>query len=174
MTHLRIVKYGDVILNKKTLPVDHIGKEIHKLIKDMFYTMYEAPGIGLAANQVGVPLHVCVIDTMPNGKSSPIVLINSHITEKHEKTFEEEGCLSLPGIFTKVRRWKTVTVAGISEKGLPVDIRGEGLLAKAFQHELDHLAGKLIIDSLHFIQRLKVKRRIRRLKKDGLWDERVL
>lgn len=169
MTRLKIVTYGDSVLQKKVKPVAKIDKDIIRLIKDMFETMYMAPGIGLSANQVGVSVNLCVIDVMPNGKSQPMVLINGHIKEKKGRIFEEEGCLSLPGILTKVHRSSWVKACGINEKGLPVEIIGEGLLARALQHELDHLAGKLLIDRVGIIKKVRVKRQIKKLKKDGLW-----
>ncbi|MFH1379908.1 MAG: peptide deformylase [bacterium] len=171
MSLLQIVTYGDPILQKKVKPVKHIDDAVLKLITDMFETMYMSPGIGLAANQVGVPLNLCVIDIMPQGKHDPLVLINGVIQEKKGKIFEEEGCLSFPGISTKIRRWKWVKVSGINEKGLPVEIIGEDLLARALQHEIDHLSGRLIVDRVSIIQKLKIKRLVKKLKKAGLWKK---
>ena len=119
MTQLKIITFGDPILLKKTAPVDTIDKEIKKLIRNMFETMYNAPGIGLAANQVAVPLNLCVLDIKPGGKTKQIVLINPEIKNKKGRTSEEEGCLSLPGIFVKVPRWEQVTVTGVDENGHP-------------------------------------------------------
>ena len=169
MALLKIVTYGNPILLKKTASVNTVDKEIKKLIGDMFETMYAAPGVGLAANQVGVPLNLCVMDISPQGKSGPIVLINPWLKQKKGRMYEEEGCLSLPGIFVKIPRWEWVKVAGIDERGLPVEIEGEGLLARALQHELDHLSGKLLFDRVGFWKSLKLKRQIRKLKKEGKW-----
>lgn len=169
MALLKIVTYGNPVLLKKTASVNTIDKEIKKLIRDMFETMYAAPGVGLAANQVGVPLNLCVIDIRPQGESVPIVLINPWLKQKKGRMYEDEGCLSLPCIFVKIPRWQWVKVAGINEKGLPVEIEGDDLLARALQHELDHLSGKLLLDRVGFWKRLKMKQEIRKLKKEGKW-----
>lgn len=165
----KIVKYGDPILKRKCPPVKLIDKEIHKLIQDMFETLYDAPGVGLAANQIGVSLSLSVIDLQPDGKKSPLVLINPKIIELKGRLFEEEGCLSIPGFLSKVKRYAYAKVSALNEKGLPVTYVGEGFLARAFQHETDHLNGKLYIDRLSFLKRWKIRAEIQKKKKIGLW-----
>ena len=166
----KIVTYGDQVLRKNCSPVKTIDKEIEKLIEDMLETMYDAPGIGLAANQIGVSLSIAVIDIQPNGKKSPLVLINPKIVELKGRLFEEEGCLSIPGFLAKVKRHVYAKVSAINEKGLPVACAGEGLLARALQHETDHLNGKFYVDRLPLIRRLKTYSEIRKLKKLNHWD----
>jgi len=165
----KIVKYGDPVLRRKLPLVKIVDREILKLIDDMFETMYHAPGIGLAANQIGVPLSLAVIDIQPGGKMAPLVLINPQIVEMKGKIFEEEGCLSIPGFLSGVKRAVTTRVSAINENGLPVTYVGEGLLSRAFQHETDHLNGKFYIDHVPFLKRWKIKSEIRKRKKIGMW-----
>ena len=165
----KIVKYGDPVLRKKCSPVNVIGNEIRKLIRDMFETMYDAPGIGLAANQIGVGLSVAVIDIQPQGKRMPLVLINPKVVELKGHLFEEEGCLSIPGFLSKIKRHGFAKVTALNEKGLPMTYSGEGLLARALQHETDHLNGKFYIDHLPILKRWKIFAEIRKRKKSHLW-----
>ncbi len=169
MSIRRIVKHGDPVLRKKCRPVEDINGDIHKLILDMFETMYAAPGIGLAANQIGVPLSLAVIDIQPSGKRAPLVLINPKVTELKGRLFEDEGCLSIPGLSHRVRRYAFAKVSALNEKGMPVSYAGEGLLARALQHETDHLNGKFYIDHIPLLRRWKMIYAIRRRKKTGLW-----
>lgn len=169
MAILKIKKYGDPILRKKAKPVAEIDAGVKKLVRDMFETMYEAPGAGLAATQVGVPLRVCVIDVKPEGRRQPIALINPVIKSKKGKVFQDEGCLSFPGLSAKVKRCAEVKVEAVNEHGMPVEVDGKEILAIALQHELDHLDGKVFLDYLPFLQKLKLKREIRRRKKEGTW-----
>ncbi len=161
----KIVKHGDPVLRRKCKPVQSIDNEIKKLITDMIETMYDAPGIGLAANQIGVPLTLAVIDLQPNGKKSPIVLINPKVTELKGRLFEEEGCLSIPGFQYPIKRYAFAKVSAINEKGFPMIYTGEGLMARALQHETDHLNGKFYIDHIPFLKRLKVLAEIRKRKR---------
>jgi len=165
----KIVKHGDPVLRRKCLAVKQIDKEILRLIDDMFETMYDAPGIGLAANQIGVPLNLTVIDLQADGKKNPIVLINPKIVELKGRLFEEEGCLSIPGFLAKTRRYAQAKVEALNEKGFPITLKGEGLLARAFQHETDHLNGKLYVDRLSLLTRLKMHAAIRKYKKTHPW-----
>src|SRR3989344_7801923 len=119
MSLLKIVKHGDPVLRRKCAPVKQIDKEILRLIDDMFETMYDAPGIGLAANQIGVPLRLAVIDIQENGKKSPIVLINPKVVELKGRLFEEEGCLSIPGFLARIKRHAYARVEALNENGLP-------------------------------------------------------
>lgn len=169
MAKLAICKYGDQVLRKKTEPVTEINDEIKKLVSDMFETMYAAPGVGLAAPQVGVSLRICVIDVRPDGKSSPLVMINPEIIEGENKVLAEEGCLSFPGLYEKVKRYEKITAEFTDLKGKRIMLKAEGFLAKAVQHETDHLDGKLFIDYLPDFKRKTVERDIKRKKKAGVW-----
>ncbi len=161
----KIVTHGDPVLRKKCKPVETINKEILRLIEDMFETMYDAPGIGLAANQIGVDLSVAVIDLQPGGKRQPIVLINPKVVELKGELFEDEGCLSLPGLHEQIKRAAFTKVEALNEKGFPMLYTGEGLMSRALQHETDHLNGKFYIDHLPVIQKLKMAAQIRKAKK---------
>jgi peptide deformylase len=169
MPLMPIVKYGDPVLRKKTAPVPRIDEELLATISDMFRTMYAAPGVGLAANQVGISKSFAVIDVQPGGEKHPIVIINPVIEERSGAISEEEGCLSIPGFGAKVKRFSRVRVRALNEHGLPVVIEGEGLLARCLQHEIDHLNGKLYIDHVSLVPRLRLKRDIGRRKKQGLF-----
>jgi peptide deformylase len=169
MAKLNIRKYGDPVLRKKCKPVTEINEDINRLIRDMLETLYQAPGIGLAANQVGVPLKLCVIDVKPGGRREPLVLINPVITGKKGRAHEEEGCLSFPGLSAKVKRASEVRVEAVNEKGLPIIVEGREVMARCLQHEIDHLEGKVFLDYLPFLQKLKFKREIQKLKKEGGW-----
>ena len=165
----KIVKHGDPVLRKKCRQVKNIDSEILTLIQDMLETMYDAPGIGLAANQIGVDLAVAVIDIQPNGKRMPIVLINPKVVELKGKLFEEEGCLSIPGMLARIKRYAYARVEALNENGMPMTYAGEGLMARAIQHETDHLNGKFYVDRLPLLKRLKMYARVRRKKKLEKW-----
>ena len=169
MSLLRIVKMGDPVLCKKARPVSQIDDDLRKTLGDMFQTMYAAPGVGLAANQVGLTGRFAVLDVQPEGKHHPMVLINPVIESRSGSIYDEEGCLSIPGFAARVRRASRVRVRAVNEQGLPVVIEGEGLMARCLQHEIDHLNGKFYIDHLSLLQRLKIKREIARRKKSGLF-----
>lgn len=151
-----IVTYGHPALRKKCKPVDDINADIRKLINDMFETMYDAPGVGLAANQIGLDLSLAVIDVVPNNQNQKLVLINPKIVELDGELFEDEGCLSIPGLSSKIKRAAKAKVTAFNEKGFPIEIVGEGLLARALQHETDHLNGKFYIDHLPWIKRKRM------------------
>jgi peptide deformylase len=163
----RICKYGEKILEKKTRKVDlkALKSELSGIIGDMFDTMEAVGGVGLAANQIGLGLRLCVIKIKKDGaEDMRIVLINPEIAEKDGSMTEEEGCLSLPGLFARVKRFSKVKVRALNEKGLPIELNAEGLFSKALQHELDHLDGALFIDRLPFLTRLKLKPALLKLK----------
>jgi peptide deformylase len=166
---LAIRKYGDPVLRRKAAPVKTIDAGLIKTLNDMFHTMYEEPGVGLAAPQVGVGLRMMVVDVLPGGKHKPMVFINPKLMETKGRVLSEEGCLSFPGIVVRVPRAEWVKVAAVNEKGLPVTVSGDGLLARCVQHEMDHLDGKLMIDHLSVPRRLTVLWEIRKRKKAGLW-----
>ena len=169
MAILEIVKYGDPVLRKKTQPVTEITDDVIQLAEDMLETMYAAPGVGLAGPQVGVSLQICVIDVVPEGKRNPIVLINPKVISGEDKIELEEGCLSFPRIYEKVKRWNKVKVEYVDLKGNLKEVEVEGFLAKAFQHEIDHLNGKVFIDYLPDWKRKLVEKEIRRRKKGKNW-----
>lgn len=167
MAVMRIYKYGEEILRRKMKPVDPASiRKLKPIIDDMFETMDEAQGVGLAANQVGLDMRLAVI-RVPEGKDGDTieaVLINPVIVEKSGLMHEEEGCLSFPNIFAKVDRFRKVKVHCFNEKGMPVEINAEGLFAKAIQHEMDHLDGICFVDRVSAIGRLKIKSLLSRLK----------
>ena len=169
MAILKIVKYGDPILRKKTEPITEITDDIIQLAEDMLETMYAAPGVGLAGPQVGKSLQICVIDIVPEGKRDPIVLINPKVLDGQDKVELEEGCLSFPKIYEKVKRWNKVRVEYVDLKGNLREVEVDGFLAKAFQHEIDHLNGKVFIDYLPDWKRKLVEKEIRRRKKGKNW-----
>lgn len=161
MAVLRITKYPEKVLATKAKKIEGWTPELTRLVGDMFETMYAVSGVGLAANQIGLPLRLAVIDVQPGGKSKQIVLINPKLVEGSGIQDDSEGCLSLPGLFKKLERKAKVKVMSYNEKGIPFEIVGEGLLARALQHEIDHLDGKVFIDRLPMMQRLKVKREVK-------------
>ncbi|MBI4375643.1 MAG: peptide deformylase [Elusimicrobia bacterium] len=167
MPALRITKQGEPVLKKVSQPVDYeaIREKLPALLKDMWATMYAVRGVGLAAPQIGLNIRLSIIDIKPGGKSRPLVLINPKMLSSEGELREEEGCLSLPGIYARIIRASRVRIRALDAEGKPYEMSGEGLLARAFQHEIDHLDGKLFIDHLPFEERLKVMGLIRDLKK---------
>ncbi|GAB4031048.1 MAG: peptide deformylase [Elusimicrobiota bacterium] len=163
----RICKYGEKILQKKTQKVDYakIKDSLASLLEDMFETMAAVKGAGLAANQIGLDMSLAVIRIEDEKKDIKIVMINPVIVEQEGEMSEDEGCLSFPGLFAKIKRYARVKVRALNEKGLPVEIRGEGLLAKALQHEIDHLNGITFLDHLPLMTRLKLKPVLLKLKR---------
>lgn len=165
-----IVRFGDPVLTRRAEPVVDVTDETRRLIDDMIETMYAAPGIGLAAPQVGVPLRLCVID-ITGGKhgAEVIALINPEFVERTGMQLEEEGCLSVPGHNATVARPDHVIVRGLNRNGEPVTIEGAGLLARALQHEIDHLEGTLFVDRLRGLRRDLILRKIRKQQRLGTW-----
>ena len=165
-----IIKYGDPILEKPTAAITEFGSELEELTEDMFASMYAAQGVGLAAPQIGKNLRLTVVDVTggknPEGK---IVLINPEIIHAEGEKREEEGCLSIPGFRGYVVRPQFVTVKAQNAKGEPFEIRGEDLLARAFCHEIDHLNGILFIQHLSMLKRDLIRRKIKKLRKQGEW-----
>ena len=165
-----IVKYPDPILARTGDKVTEFGPELERLIDDMFDSMYAAQGIGLAAPQIGISQQITVIDvSFKERPEERIALINPEIIEREGKQLEEEGCLSLPEIREKVHRAAWVKVRAQNVKGEFFEVEGEELLARAFQHEIDHLHGILFIDHLSRLKRDLVMRRIRKLQRNGEW-----
>jgi peptide deformylase len=166
----QIVKYPDPVLSKKGAPVTDFGPELAQFVQEMWASMYAAHGIGLAAPQIGVSKRITVIDvSFKEHPDERIVLINPEIIEREGKQFEEEGCLSLPEIREKVQRAARVRVRAQDVNGEFFEAEGTELLARAMQHEIDHLDGVLFIDRLSALKRDLVKRRIRKLQKNGEW-----
>ncbi len=154
MAVLEIKKYPDKILTERTSVVKEITSEVQKLIDDMIETMYAAPGVGLAANQVGVPKQVLIIDVSSKEERVPLsTLINPEIISLEGEANFEEGCLSLPGYTTMLKRAEIVRVKGLDRNGKSVEIEGKGLMSRALQHEIDHLNGILLIDRIGRIKR---------------------
>jgi peptide deformylase len=165
-----ILKYGDSILHDRARPVDAVTADIEKLIDDMIDTMYAAPGIGLAAPQVGVALRIFVVDvSVGRDPAGLMVFVNPEFVERDGVQLEEEGCLSVPGFNATVVRPTRAVVKGLDRQGEPVQIEGVGLLARAFQHEMDHLDGTLFVDRIRGIKRDLIVRRIRKLTRAGKW-----
>jgi peptide deformylase len=166
MPVLRITKHGETVLKKKSPDVDFeaLKNELPKLLKDMWATMYSVRGVGLAAPQIGLNLRLAVIDVKPEGKSQKIVMINPEIVGAEGQIHDEEGCLSVPGVYAKVTRAAKARIRALDEHGQPYEMSGEGLLARAFQHEIDHLDGKLFIDRLDFSHKLRVLSVVKDLK----------
>jgi peptide deformylase len=165
-----ILKYGDSLLHVKAADVGTMTPEIDTLINDMIDTMYAAPGVGLAAPQVGVPLRVFVVDiSLGRDPAELMVMINPAFVSREGMQLEEEGCLSLPGFEATVVRPTRVVVKGLDREGVEYEREGTGLLARAFQHEMDHLDGVVFIDRLRGIKREMIVRKIQKLKKTGKW-----
>ena len=165
-----IVKYGTDVLHKPAETVGDITPDLQRLIDDMVETMYAAPGVGLAAPQVGVPVRLFVIDvSLGHDPKGLITLVNPEFVEREGMQLEEEGCLSLPGFNATVARPDFAIVKGIDRTGEARTIEGRGLLARAFQHEMDHLDGKVFVDRLRGIKRELIVRKIRKLTRTGKW-----
>ncbi len=166
MSVLLIRKYPDPILKKKALPVEEIDGELQVLIDDMIETMHSAPGIGLAAPQVGVSKRVIVVDVSSREESQPLlVLINPEIVRAEGKVASEEGCLSVPGYVSTIERAERVVVKGLDREGRPLEIEASGLLSRALQHEIDHLEGVLFVDRMSPIKREFFRKRYLRRQK---------
>jgi peptide deformylase len=148
MAYMQIKTYPDPVLRKVCKPIEVIHDEMVTLCNDMVETMRLAQGAGLAANQVGVSIRLIVLDPRTKKNDNPIILINPVITEQNSEEITEEGCLSLPKFYEYVKRAKRVFVTGINIKGEPFEMECDGFMARAVQHELDHLNGVLLIDHL--------------------------
>jgi peptide deformylase len=165
-----VVKYGDPILEKPTQPIKNFDAALEQLAEDMFASMYAAQGVGLAAPQIGLGLRIAVVDvTAGKNPEAKIVLVNPEIIHAEGEKREEEGCLSIPGFRGYVIRPHFVTVRAQNAKGESFEIRGEDLLARAFCHEIDHLNGILFIQHLSMLKRDLIKRKIKKLRKQGQW-----
>ena len=165
-----IVKFGDPVLEKPAAPITEFDDALKKLVEDMFESMYAAHGVGLAAPQIGISKRVAVIDVSfkedPNAK---IVLVNPEIIHTEGRLTSNEGCLSLPEFREKVTRPRSVTARAQDVEGKTIEVSGEELLARALVHETDHLNGKLYISHISALKRDMMKRKIRKLVKQGEW-----
>jgi peptide deformylase len=167
---LPIVRYGETVLHEPAARVTDITPDLQKLIDDMVETMYAAPGIGLAAPQVGVPVRLCVIDlSLGHDPRGLITLINPEFVEREGMQLEEEGCLSIPGFNATVVRPERVKVRALDRSGAEQVFEGTDLLARAVQHELDHLEGRVFLDRLRGIKREMILRKIRKMTRGGKW-----
>jgi len=159
MATLEILHFPDERLRTVAVPVDGFDDDLRRLVDDMFETMYAAPGIGLAATQVNVHKRVIVIDVSEE-KDQPLVLINPEIVTRDGDEEMEEGCLSVPGFFEKVRRAETVRVRARDVNGAVLELEADGLLAVCIQHEIDHLDGKLFVDYLSQLKRQRIRKKL--------------
>jgi len=167
-----ILKYGEPVLEEVAERVTEFDTpELRNLIADMWETMYAAKGVGLAAPQIGSNKRISVIDTsVGEDESKKIVIINPEVTFREGKQTGEEGCLSIPGFREPVTRASRVKVRAQNEKGETIELDGEELLARAFEHEIDHLNGVLFINHLSALKRDIIRRKIKKLQRAGEWD----
>ena len=170
MALLPVLKYPDTRLRIRAEPVTEVNAEIQALITDMLETMYDAPGIGLAATQVNVHKRVLVID-ISEDRDQPLCLINPEILSAEGDVSYEEGCLSVPGVFEAVSRSEYIKVKALDETGKPAELNAEGLLAICIQHEMDHLEGKLFVDYLSDLKRDRLKKKLTKTAKRGSGQE---
>lgn len=164
MTQLEILHYPDDRLRTKARPVTKVDDQIRQLVDDMFETMYEAPGIGLAATQVNVHQQVIVIDVSEE-KNQPLCLINPEIIESDGEEESEEGCLSVPDIYDKVKRSELVTVKALDRDDREYTLKAAGLLAMCIQHEMDHLQGKLFVDYLSPLKQQRLRKKLEKARR---------
>lgn len=165
MSILEILEYPDPRLRKIAKPVAKIDTKIQTLLDDMFETMYDAPGIGLAATQVDVHLQIIVMD-LSEEKNEPLVFINPEITVLDgEAEKMQEGCLSVPGFYEDISRIEHVLIKALDKTGVPFELEAEGLLAVCIQHEMDHLDGKLFVDYLSNLKRNRIKKKLEKIHK---------
>ncbi len=159
MAILEILKFPDPRLRARAKPVAKVDDAVRRLADDMLETMYDAPGIGLAAVQVGVPKQVIVVDVSEE-RNRPLVLINPEVVSAEGEEEMEEGCLSVPGFYEKVKRAEKVKVKALDREGRPLELELDGLLAVCVQHEIDHLHGKLFVDYLSRLKRERIRRKL--------------
>jgi len=165
-----IVKFGEHVLHHEAQPVTTVTGDLGDLVRDMIETMYAAPGVGLAAPQIGIPLRVFVVDVSGGrSKDGLMAFLNPEFVERDGMQLEDEGCLSVPGFNATVARPSRAVLKGLDLDGREHIVEGTGLLARAFQHEMDHLDGRLFLDRLRGIQRDLIVRRIRKLTRSGKW-----
>jgi len=166
MAKLEILHFPDPRLRTVAKPVPVVGAEIRRLIDAMFETMYDAPGIGLAATQVNVHQRLLVLDVSED-KDQPQVFINPEILSRDGVEEMEEGCLSVPGVYDKVQRAERIKVRALDRDGKPFELEADGLLAVCIQHEIDHLDGKLFVDYLSSLKRQRIKKKLEKARRHG-------
>ncbi len=159
MAILDILHFPDNRLRNKAKPVAEVDDETRRLVDDMFETMYQAPGIGLAATQVNVAKRVVVID-ISEEHDQPLALINPEILTREGEETMDEGCLSVPGIYETVKRAERITIRALDRNGEPFELEADGLLAVCIQHEIDHLDGKLFVDYLSNLKRQRIRKKL--------------
>ncbi|MEW6646638.1 MAG: peptide deformylase [Pseudomonadota bacterium] len=167
MAILNILHFPDPRLRTRAAPVSQVDDGIRRLVDDMFDTMYDAPGIGLAATQVNVHQRVIVIDVSEE-KNEPRVFINPEIISRDGVEQMDEGCLSVPGVYETVERAEKVTVRALNRDGQPFELEADGLLAVCIQHEMDHLEGKLFVDYLSSLKRERIRKKLEKLRRQTL------
>jgi peptide deformylase len=165
MAQLEILHFPDPRLRTRAAPLEQVDDDVRTLVDNMFETMYEAPGIGLAATQVNVHRRIIVID-ISEEKDQPLVFINPVITQTSGSEEMEEGCLSVPGIYETVSRAEAIEVTALDRSGQEFEMQAEGLLAVCIQHEVDHLDGKLFVDYLSTLKRQRIRKRIEKGKRE--------
>ncbi len=165
-----ILRYGETALHTKAARVETFDDDLRKLLRDMAETMYAAPGVGLAAPQIGVPRRVFVIDISVGKRAGELIeIVNPELVTCEGMQLEEEGCLSIPGFEATVVRPLRAVVRGFDRDGSEKTVEGTGLLARALQHEMDHLDGSLFVDRLRGIKRDVILRKVQKLKRTGKW-----
>lgn len=167
MAILQILHYPDPRLRNTATPVTGVDDEIQRLVDDMFETMYDAPGIGLAATQVNVHKQILVTD-VSESHNTPVCLINPSILASAGTEQMEEGCLSVPGVFETIERAEQIRVQGLDKTGKAIEFDVDGLLAVCIQHEIDHLDGKLFVDYLSQLKRSRIRKKLGRGQKQSL------
>jgi peptide deformylase len=167
MSILNILHFPDPRLRNKAARVEVVDAQIRTLVDDMLETMYQAPGIGLAAVQVNVLKRVIVID-ISEEKNQPLCLINPEILQSSGEEIMEEGCLSVPGIYENVKRAERITVRALNREGEAFELEVDGLLAVCIQHEMDHLEGKLFVDYLSEMKRKRIQKKLEKLRQHTL------
>ena len=165
MAVLEILEFPDPRLRTRATAIEAVDDDVRRLIADMFETMYGAPGIGLAASQVNVHKRLIVMD-ISEDRSQPLVFINPEIIKRAGEEESEEGCLSVPGYFEKVRRAESITVRALDRNGMSFEMDAQGLLAVCIQHEMDHLEGKLFVDYLSELKRTRIRSKLQKDQRD--------
>ena len=169
MSLLDILQFPDTALRKVARPVLEVDGRIDSLVGDMLETMYEAPGIGLAATQIDVHERLVVVDVSEEG-DSPLVLINPEILQLEGEQEMQEGCLSIPGIYENIKRAADIRVAAVDRQGETFEMDADGLLAVCIQHEVDHLDGKLFVDYLSVLKRNRIRKKMIKAQRDEQFD----
>ncbi len=159
MSILHILEYPDPRLRKKAVTVDQVDEKVTQTVDDMFETMYDAPGVGLAATQVNIHKRIIVID-VSDEKNSPVCLINPEILVTDGAAENEEGCLSVPGVFEMVERPEKIQIRALGRDGKEFEMQADGLLATCIQHEIDHLDGKVFVDYLSNFKQQRIKKKL--------------